>query len=76
MKRLIFSMGILTLLSFAVSCSDDKKEEKENHEHHTMYQCPMKCEGDKMYDKAGKCPTCNMDLKEVESENHDEGHAH
>lgn len=28
------------------------------------YQCPMKCEGDKVYSKAGKCPVCNMNLKE------------
>jgi hypothetical protein len=29
------------------------------------YQCPMKCEGEKTYDAAGKCPQCQMDLKEV-----------
>ena len=26
----------------------------------------MKCEGDKAYAKAGKCPVCNMSLKEKE----------
>ncbi|MBI4929221.1 MAG: hypothetical protein HY841_00545 [Bacteroidetes bacterium] len=26
------------------------------------YQCPMKCEGEKTYDKSGKCPKCGMDL--------------
>jgi Cu2+-exporting ATPase len=33
----------------------------------------MKCEGDKTYDKAGKCPKCGMDLKEKKAEtpNHD-----
>lgn len=30
-----------------------------------VYQCPMKCEGDKTYNKTGKCPKCNMDLKVV-----------
>lgn len=48
------------------------------------YQCPMKCEGEKTYTKAGTCPTCNMDLKKVEvaaeesvevEESH-EGHNH
>lgn len=51
------------------------------------YQCPMKCEGDKVYHEEGKCPKCKMDLKEVEAshdadndkiseeENHD-GHDH
>jgi Cu2+-exporting ATPase len=26
------------------------------------YYCPMHCEGDKMYDKAGDCPVCGMHL--------------
>jgi Cu+-exporting ATPase len=26
------------------------------------YYCPMHCEGKKMYDKAGDCPVCGMDL--------------
>jgi len=29
----------------------------------TVYQCPMKCEGEKTYKKAGKCPVCSMKLK-------------
>lgn len=28
-----------------------------------VYQCPMKCEGDKTYAQAGKCPKCGMELK-------------
>lgn len=32
------------------------------------YQCPMKCEGDKTYEAPGQCPTCEMELKEVESD--------
>ena len=30
-----------------------------------VYQCPMKCEGDKTYAKAGKCPRCGMNLKSL-----------
>ncbi|PHS68305.1 MAG: hypothetical protein COB12_00175 [Flavobacterium sp.] len=45
-----------------------------------MYQCPMKCEEDKMYDKEGKCPKCNMDLKKMEKdtegEHSEEGEEH
>ncbi|WP_418264805.1 heavy metal translocating P-type ATPase [Flavobacterium faecale] len=26
------------------------------------YYCPMHCEGDKVYDQAGDCPVCGMDL--------------
>ncbi|PWQ98326.1 heavy metal translocating P-type ATPase [Leucothrix arctica] len=29
------------------------------------YHCPMHCEGDKVYDKAGGCPVCGMDLLKV-----------
>ncbi len=31
------------------------------------YQCPMKCEGDKTYDKPGKCPVCGMNIKKIET---------
>ena len=31
----------------------------------TIYQCPMKCEGDKTYDEPGNCPICNMHLAPV-----------
>ena len=31
-----------------------------------IYYCPMKCEGDKTYDKPGDCPVCNMHLVPVE----------
>ena len=29
------------------------------------YHCPMHCEGDKNYDKAGDCPVCGMALEKV-----------
>ncbi len=32
------------------------------------YQCPMKCEGDKVYHEPGKCPKCKMDLKKLDTE--------
>ena len=31
-----------------------------------QYYCPMRCEGDKTYDKPGDCPVCGMDLLKVE----------
>ncbi len=39
---------------------------EEGEHEHMQYQCPMKCEGDKMYEEEGDCPKCGMDLKEVE----------
>lgn len=32
---------------------------------HGKYYCPMHCEGDKVYDKAGSCPVCGMNLEKV-----------
>lgn len=36
------------------------------------YQCPMKCEGEKLYERPGKCPVCKMNLEvvNVPSKNH------
>ena len=31
----------------------------------SKYHCPMNCEGDKNYDKAGDCPVCGMHLEKV-----------
>lgn len=30
------------------------------------YLCPMKCEGDKTYDRPGNCPVCNMKLVQID----------
>ena len=35
---------------------------KEKEKQEVIYSCPMKCESDKTYDKAGKCPKCGMNL--------------
>jgi transcription initiation factor IIE alpha subunit len=64
--------------------SVEKEVEATEHEHSdemamATYQCEMKCEGDKTYDKPGKCPVCKMDLKKVEKdgdEGHDDGDMH
>jgi len=45
----------------------------------SLYQCPMKCEGDKLYDAPGNCPACNMKLVLVNphgSKSHEHGHDH
>ena len=37
----------------------------------SVYFCPMKCEGEKLYFKQGRCPVCNMFLVPIEEqENH------
>ena len=40
----------------------DKKEVKVPVNADGKYYCPMHCEGEKVYDKAGDCPVCGMDL--------------
>ena len=41
-----------------------------------VYQCPMKCEGDKTYNAPGNCPVCNMKLVAVDSGKDTHGHSH
>ena len=40
--------------------SEDSKKTPNNS--NGKYYCPMHCEGEKVYDKAGDCPVCGMDL--------------
>lgn len=44
----------------------NQKQKKHNAANTTngsgIYYCPMQCEGDKTYNKAGSCPVCGMDL--------------
>lgn len=41
---------------------DHKKEANIPGNAQGKYYCPMHCEGEKVYDKAGDCPVCGMDL--------------
>ena len=50
--------------------ASEKIKEKQKGKGTGVYYCPMRCEGDKTYDKAGDCPVCGMDLvEEVSLEN-------
>lgn len=42
----------------------EPKEEKPKVKGNGTFYCPMHCEGEKTYDKAGDCPVCGMDLVE------------
>jgi Cu+-exporting ATPase len=63
--------------SFSTHDAENKVEDK--HQHHKTksiakkgngtFYCPMHCEGDKTYDKAGDCPVCGMDLVEEAAPN-------
>ena len=81
--KITTTIMLLTAVMFMASCgsktSESKKENTTTEQTaNVMYQCPMKCEGEKMYDKPGQCPKCNMDLQKVEEmdeqHNHDSTH--
>ncbi|MBC7885396.1 MAG: copper-translocating P-type ATPase [Saprospiraceae bacterium] len=40
-------------------------KEKPEIKGNGVFYCPMHCEGDKTYDKAGDCPVCGMDLVQM-----------
>lgn len=44
-----------------------KKETPAKGQGTGVFYCPMHCEGDKTYDKAGDCPVCGMDLVEEQN---------
>jgi heavy metal translocating P-type ATPase len=49
-------------------------EQKQNNS--ALYQCPMKCEGDKTYNKLEDCPVCGMHLVPLEVINKHVEHNH
>ncbi|MBV7269598.1 heavy metal translocating P-type ATPase [Winogradskyella luteola] len=44
-----------------------EKEKQPKQKGTGTFYCPMHCEGDKTYDKAGDCPVCGMDLVEEQN---------
>lgn len=57
MKNYLFAIFTTLVLLMAVSACSSTED--------SVYHCPMKCEGEKTYEKPGKCPVCNMDLKAI-----------
>jgi Cu2+-exporting ATPase len=45
----------------------EKKQEQPKDKGTGTFYCPMHCEKDKIYNKAGDCPVCGMDLVEERS---------
>lgn len=65
MKNRTILFVSLALFAFA-SCNDAPKTDSATEgaaQTAAVYQCPMDCEDGKTYDKPGKCPVCEMDLK-------------
>ncbi|NUM31520.1 MAG: hypothetical protein HUU47_04260 [Bacteroidetes bacterium] len=67
-KIKIYTSAIIIAFAFTMaSCGSSSAKEE-------IYQCPMKCEGEKTYNKPGTCPVCEMDLEVVENSQHDSTH--
>lgn len=58
MKSIKYLLLFVTF-TLLVSCGEKSKEETAKVE----YQCPMKCEGEKVYSEKGTCTVCKMDLR-------------
>ncbi|AWV98834.1 heavy metal-binding domain-containing protein [Arcticibacterium luteifluviistationis] len=71
-SKLVLGMLFLGFLGACTSESSDAdmSEMSDTSEEvaHVHYACPMECEADKVYEEAGKCPVCKMDLAEVSSD--------
>ncbi len=71
MKRLIYFAAVAILALGA--CKGNENKENATQETTTAidssavkaatFVCPMNCEEGVVYDKAGKCPVCGMDLE-------------
>ncbi|SHJ10871.1 SCO family protein [Pseudozobellia thermophila] len=62
MKNATSIIMLLLLLANLSSCRTKNEEVQAL----TGYQCPMKCEGDQVYEEGGNCPICHMALQPVE----------
>ena len=66
MKHLkVFLTMAIAVFSFTALNAQTTKTKNSITVADTAYYCPMKCEGEKTYEKAGKCPQCNMTLKAI-----------
>lgn len=66
MKKYKIILTLFIALITLVSCNN-KVSEKTN-DTQTVYQCPMKCEGEKVYHEKGSCPVCKMDILPIHKE--------
>ncbi|SDE47834.1 protein SCO1/2 [Pricia antarctica] len=63
MKKITYILFLILPVANLSSCYTKKKNDLAMVE----YQCPMKCEGDKIFAEPGTCLVCRMDLQPVET---------
>ena len=69
MKQLKRLLLLITAICFTASVHAQKTKVKTKTKQQvarSSYQCPMKCEEEKTYNKPGKCAVCNMNLRKIE----------
>lgn len=76
MKKMEMKKGKMDHSKMDHSKMKSDSKESMSSDMASAYMCPMKCEGDKTYDKAGECPKCGMDLKKVEGKKKSSEHKH
>ncbi len=76
----VITAAVLATAFFLASCGNSSNEKSNSNASEqveiAMYQCPMKCEGDKMYAEKGTCPVCKMDLELISKEDEHKHHNH
>ncbi len=63
---LIIIFSIIVITAILTSCGENNQKSGTIPAETTteQYQCPMKCT-EEVFDKAGKCPVCEMELEKV-----------
>ena len=66
--KILMATGMFFLAGMMfTACGSEGTDAQEQTAKKTVYQCPMDCENGKTYDEPGKCPVCEMEIKEVKS---------
>lgn len=60
----VLSIGLFTMSTVK---AQEKPKMKVEQMEKAAFACPMQCEGEKTYEKAGSCPKCKMDLKKADN---------
>ncbi len=73
MKNIINYLTAFVFAIALISCNSTANPTSGNPA--DQYQCPMKCEGEKTYAQAERCPVCGMNLVKVEVKNNSKASA-
>jgi len=62
--KYVKTLAVLFLFTLSfLSCKKERSNSKNDDLE--VYQCPMKCEGEKTFRQTGSCAVCKMDLKPI-----------